>query len=253
MLRGQERMMTMGVKIESAISFMETIAKDDSHGYSQTNRWGPDYDCSSLVITAWQQAGVSVKTGGATYTGNMYGVFKKYGFQDVTNTINLPTGRGLQRGDVLLNKRHHTAMYCGNGKEVEASINELGKAVGGKTGDQTGREILIRSYRNYPWDYVLRFNESSNERKISDYIPGKIYKDDAAKNGIQYKVTASGLNMRVDGNDTPSAKIVKVLHRGDKVYWYGYYMYDKKGTKWLFVTDGASKGYCSSKYLVVIR
>ncbi len=48
-------------------------------------------------------------------------------------------------------------MYCGNGKEVEASINEKGTAHGGKPGDQTGREFLIRSYRNYPWTNVLRY------------------------------------------------------------------------------------------------
>lgn len=42
---------------------------------------------------------------------------------------------------------------------MEASINEKGKAVGGVPGDQTGREFLIRSYRNYPWTNVLLFSE----------------------------------------------------------------------------------------------
>lgn len=146
-------------KIESAIQFMEDTARDNSHGYCQTHRWGADgdYDCSALVITAWERAGVKVKSAGATYTGNMYSVFTKKGFKDVTSSVNLATGAGLRRGDVLLNVRHHTAMYCGNGKEVEASINEKGTATGGKPGDQTGREILIRSYRNYPWTNVLRY------------------------------------------------------------------------------------------------
>lgn len=49
------------------------------------------------------------------------------------------------------------AMYCGDGKEVEASINEKGTAHGGKPGDQTGKEFLIRSYRNYPWTNILRY------------------------------------------------------------------------------------------------
>ena len=52
-------------------------------------------------------------------------------------------------------------MYCGNGKEVEASINEKGTATGGKPGDQTGKEFLIRSYRNYPWTNVLRYAAES--------------------------------------------------------------------------------------------
>lgn len=144
-------------KSEKAIYQMEAWAADNSHGYDQENRWGPDYDCSSAVIYAWELAGVPVKTNGATYTGNMRGVFLRCGFEDVTASVDLSTGAGLQRGDVLLNIRHHTAMYCGNGMEAEASINENGGVTGGMTGDQTGREFLVRPYRNYPWDCVLRY------------------------------------------------------------------------------------------------
>lgn len=149
-------------KTEKAIRQMETWAKDDSHGYDQDYRWGEkgDYDCSSAVIQAWQNAGVPVKSGGATYTGDMKNVFLKNGFKDITASVNRGTGTGLKRGDVLLNEAHHVAMYCGNGKEVEASINEKGTAHGGKPGDQTGKEFLIRSYRNYPWNCVLRYREN---------------------------------------------------------------------------------------------
>ena len=142
---------------EKAISQMEAWAADNSHGYDQANRWGPDYDCSSAVISAWELAGVPVKSNGATYTGNLRGVFLRCGFEDVTGSIDLATGTGLQRGDVLLNIQHHTAMYCGSGMEVEASINENGTTTGGQPGDQTGREFLVRPYRNYPWDCVLRY------------------------------------------------------------------------------------------------
>lgn len=151
-------------KTEKAIRQMETWAKDASHGYDQDYRWGEkgDYDCSSAVIQAWQNAGVPVKSGGATYTGDMKNVFLKNGFVDVTSKVNVATGSGLLRGDVLLNEAHHVAMCCGNGKEVEASINEKGTAHGGKPGDQTGKEFLIRSYRNYPWNCVLRYKESAS-------------------------------------------------------------------------------------------
>lgn len=146
-------------KTEKAIRQMETWAKDDSHGYDQDYRWGEkgDYDCSSAVIQAWQNAGVPVKSGGATYTGDMKNVFLKNGFKDITASVNRGTGTGLKRGDVLLNEAHHVAMYCGAGKEVEASINEKGTAHGGQPGDQTGKEFLIRSYRNYPWHCILRY------------------------------------------------------------------------------------------------
>lgn len=146
-------------KPEKAAAIMEEWARDDSHGYDQAQRWGErgDYDCSAAVISAYELAGVPVKSNGATYTGNMRGVFLRCGFAEVTRDVDLSTGTGLRRGDVLLNYQHHTAMYCGNGQEVEASINELGTVTGGQPGDQTGREFLIRSYRNYPWDCVLRY------------------------------------------------------------------------------------------------
>ena len=60
-------------KTEQAISWMENTARNNAHGYDQRYRWGEkgDYDCSPAVITAWQTAGVPVKTKGATYTGNV--------------------------------------------------------------------------------------------------------------------------------------------------------------------------------------
>lgn len=155
-------------RIERATAWMETAASDNSHGYDQDRRWGPDYDCSSAVISAWEAAGVPVRQKGATYTGNMLQVFTENGFS-VVPRINFATGAGLQRGDVLLNTVHHTAMYCGNGKEVEASINEKGTAHGGKPGDQTGKEFLIRSYRNYPWEYALRYT-GINENQGGVYM-----------------------------------------------------------------------------------
>lgn len=161
----EREMITMAMtKTEKAIKQMEDWAKDDSHGYDQDYRWGEkgDYDCSSAVIQAWQNAGVPVKSGGATYTGDMKNVFLKNGFKDITASVNRGTGTGLKRGDVLLNEAHHVAMYCGNGKEVESSINEKGTAHGGKPGDQTGKEFLVRSYRNYPWNCILRYQESSS-------------------------------------------------------------------------------------------
>lgn len=144
-------------KVETAIRWAESIALDDSHGYDQNYRWGEygDYDCSALVITAYRKAGMNIN---ATYTGNMRQGFMAAGFNDVTGAVDINTGAGLKRGDILL-KDGHTAMYCGNGREVEASINEFGGIVGGAPGDQTGCEILIQPYRP-GWTCVLRYPET---------------------------------------------------------------------------------------------
>lgn len=161
--------MTRQQTIEKAVTWAIRIAQNPDHGYDQTKRWGPDYDCSSLLISAWEQAGVKVKEAGATYTGNMRSAFLRCGFEDVTAEINLKTGAGLQRGDIMLNTQHHTAMSIGSGKIVHASINEKGKATGGKAGDQTGREICVRSYYQYPkgWDRVLRYVGSGEKEEVT--------------------------------------------------------------------------------------
>lgn len=156
--------MTRQETINKAVAWATGIAEDPAHGYDQANRWSPDFDCSSFIITAWNEAGVPVKAAGASYTGNMYFSFLHCGFRDATNEVNLATGAGLQKGDVLLNKANHTEMCIGSNRVVKASINEKGSTTGGMTGDQTGREIYIGSYYNYPWDCVLRFNGAETEK-----------------------------------------------------------------------------------------
>ena len=147
--------------INAAVNWCLEIAADDSHGYDQTNRWGPDYDCSSLLIQAWENAGVPVKTNGASYTGNMVDVFKQCGFTDVTSQVNLSSGSGIIKGDIVW-KTGHTEMCSKPGSLVGAHINEFGEVTGGVTGDQTGREIYERTYYNSPWTTVLRFPSSSS-------------------------------------------------------------------------------------------
>lgn len=174
-------------KVSKAVDYMKKIAADPKHGYSQTNRNGnpdtwSDYDCSSLVISAYQAAGVPVKDKGATYTGNMYAVFLQCGFKDVTNKVNLATGSGLIAGDVLLNHVNHTAMMISTSQLAQASIDENGNISGGKVGDQTGYEIHTRSYYNYPWNVVLRYPETA--KPAEKVLDKKGYKKGQATIGV---------------------------------------------------------------------
>lgn len=148
---------------EKAVEWAVNIANDNSHGYDQGSRWSPDYDCSSLVISAYKNAGVPLN---CTYTGNMYTDMRLNGFEPVMS-VNLQTGAGLEPGDVLLNERNHTALYIGNGKIVHATGNEFGSVTGGQPGDQTGKEICVANYFNYGnggWDFVLRYMKKEDPK-----------------------------------------------------------------------------------------
>lgn len=193
--------MTMDV-IESAAAYAQNIAADDSHGYDQAGRWGPDYDCSSLVISAFRKAGVPLS---CTYTGNMRGDMLRCGFEDVTGSVDLNTGAGLERGDVLLNHVHHTALYIGGGQLVQASINEYGTVTGGQTGDQTGREICTRGYYNYPWDCVLRYTEEEQE----------------TERAAEYAAVELPVLQRGDTGEAVRAMQILLRGRGFGVGWYG--------------------------------
>lgn len=151
--------------IDKAVDFAVNVANDNSHGYDQIHRWlNPDVDCSSLVILSYENAGVPVKEAGATYTGNMKNAFVKCGFE----AIPYKKPMGLMKGDVILNEKHHTCMYIGGGKIVQASIGDKG-TIGNKGGDQTGREVLVCNFYEYSkgWDYVLRYKEQEDINTVN--------------------------------------------------------------------------------------
>lgn len=141
---------------ESATQWAINIANDKTHGYSQQSRWGPNYDCSSLVISAYKQAGVPIDTSRVNYTGNMSGLLQ-YGFKEMVKNVNLNTGSGLQKGDILWwhgsGTTGHTALYAGNGKIVHARGQSYGSSA---TGDQ-GSEIAVTPYYRGSWQHVYRY------------------------------------------------------------------------------------------------
>ena len=136
--------------IRKAVNFMINTANDDTHGYDQLHRNSPDYDCSSLVATALHEGGFNVSP--FSWTGNLEEQLRNAGFVDCTQPW-LP-------GDIHLNRLNHVNMSISNTQIVEASINEKGDVIGGETGDQTGKEIAINNYYEYPlgWDAHLRYD-----------------------------------------------------------------------------------------------
>lgn len=77
----------------------------------------------------------------------------------------------LVKGDVLLSHNKdskHAAIYIGDGKICQASINEKGTATGGLPGDQTGHEIEIKKLTRKSWDYVLRCKDRAIAEKAAN-------------------------------------------------------------------------------------
>ena len=128
------------------------IANDDSHGYSQYHRWGPDFDCSSLMYECAEYAGYPISQSDPRYTGSMIDDFTAVGYRCDSFDGNL---WDLERGDILLHSAYHTAVYIGDGQIVEASCDEYGGIEGANPGDQTGFEIHIGGVYNYPWTHIL--------------------------------------------------------------------------------------------------
>lgn len=150
-------------------------AEDDSHGYSQkppSGRWGPDYDCSSLLYQAADDAGYPVGTGSdkVRFTGTMLKDFEKAGFQ-ILPFANVGIS-DLEIGDVLLNLALHAEVYVGDGESVGATASETGGFVG-EAGDQTGREIERHPVTTFDkeWDYILRPPADDQDEEGDEEVP----------------------------------------------------------------------------------
>lgn len=113
---------------------------------------GKRHDAATLVINAFEDAGVPVRTNGAVYTGNMYAVFTKTGFEDVSGMVNRYTAEGLIRGDVLLDPSRCAYVYLGNGKAITAVRDEQLYYY-----DGIDYVTDIISYRSAIWQYALRY------------------------------------------------------------------------------------------------
>lgn len=144
------------------------IANDNRHGYnnSPSGRNGnPDYACSSFVSAAYINVGVNLGTeAGKIYTADMKSIYISHGFKDVTSKVNFKTGSGFQIGDVLVKPGAHTEIYVGNGKVAGARGNAGAlRAENGQAGDQTGGEIAVSAYYNFPWTICLRYDTSGSD------------------------------------------------------------------------------------------
>ena len=167
--------------VENAINWAIGIANDNNYGYSQVNRYGnPDYDCSSLVSTAFHNAGFNVACELNTYT--MKDAFVNAGFTWIpaSQISGFPGScANLQRGDILL-ATSHTELYIGNGKNVGAHMdyNGIPGGIGGGSTWSSGYnayrygadEIDVCNYWNDNWLGVLRYGDTYTEPPVAPVI-----------------------------------------------------------------------------------
>ena len=172
-------------KLENYVSWLEMIAKDDSHGYDQKERQGVDYDCSSFVANGLHQAGFSVAP--TSYTGNLYEQLLRNGFTLVSSVDD------RKRGDIFLTPYQHVVTCVDAKNIVHASINEKGTTTGGKKGDQTGKEICVTKFYipSYGWRYHFRltmpdeYNYASIDEIALMVIAGKFGTGNTRKKNIE--------------------------------------------------------------------
>ena len=179
-----------GTGVEAACQWACMIAEDETHGYNQGHRDGPQYDCSSLVYYAFKDAGgfselATVSGNWATTTYYMISVYTDPSVGFTWIPMSAPDPDDLYRGDILLFEGDpglgtgHTAIYLGDRQIVHASwcegsaptyINQYGQEVIDwdhvNPDDGDGSEICIASYfpywydmygNYYEWDGVLRY------------------------------------------------------------------------------------------------
>lgn len=201
-------------KIENAVAWAEKIAADDRHGYSQVHRNSPDYDCSSFVGTALANAGFPVSI--YSTTRNLADQLEKAGF--------VKCGKPWKRGDIHLAAGHHVTMSTDASHIVHASQSENG-GIDGQTGDQTGKEICVRSYYDLPYGNTVHYRYAGAADEPPKNVKEQWYKTESARRfdrriaGAYH--TNDRYNLRVGAG--MDKKVILTLPAGTSVRNYGYY------------------------------
>lgn len=137
--------------INVALRWAIDIANDDTHGYSQANRYGPDYDCSSFIAAALINGGFNVPA--TMYTGNERSALLNAGFREIS--VDAPR----RAGDIFLVHEttgemfQHTLM-CVDANRVVEAYGDYGHP---QTGDQNGKEIRIGNFYYLNWQHHFRY------------------------------------------------------------------------------------------------
>lgn len=168
-------------------------------------------DCARLIRVCVLYAGIDVPV---FYTGTEAKTLLATGqFEELTDKKYTTSSDYLLRGDILVTKTvGHTLMVLTNGSKAVAAPAVTPVTPSKPAGDPT--------------------------------IAAAMYFDKAVAG--KYQITTD-LYLRSSADPTKN-NVVYIMKQGKTAQCYGYYnIYN--GVKWLCVTYGQHKGYCSSKYL----
>lgn len=201
-------------KIEKTVAWAEQIAADDRHGYSQVHRNSPDYDCSSFVGTALANAGFPV---------SIYSTTRNLGEQ-LENAGFVKCGKPWKRGDIHLAAGHHVTMSVDANRIVHASQSENG-GIDGQTGDQTGKEICVRSYYDLPYENTVHYRYAGAVDEQPNNVMESCAKAESARS-FDRKIagayhTNDRYHLRVGAGMNKT--VILTLPTGTSVRNYGYY------------------------------
>ena len=148
-------------KVEAMLAWALEIAADDTHGYSQSRRYGPNYDCSSFVCTALMEGGFGLED--YIFPGDMVDILPEYGFVAYKKGETEP-----QRGDILVRPGVHVEI-CMGGLDCVSAHQDSDR----RSGDGNGHEIEYRragegDYAcpfcvNAEYAYILRYEGQQND------------------------------------------------------------------------------------------
>lgn len=198
--------------IDVSCTWLKAVADNNTHGYSQANRQGLDYDCSSHVLNALKQGGFNVNVNG--YTGNMADILLDIGFKKVNDNKCL-------KGDIYLTPGKHTVMAYADDRVCTAAGDK-----DGKTGDSSGKEIYCRDFYtpSYGWTYHFRYGgeqTTGSDSSIPSYKVGSVYtvvaSDLIVRKGAGKNYAAVGYNKLTSDAKSKDSDKDGALNKGARV------------------------------------
>lgn len=154
------------------------------------------------------------------WTGVMKDMFKKAGFEVLTESKYRTSDKYLLRGDILLNEKTHACINITNG----TSSGEMNSATNPTN------------------------NNTANDNAAIQKMQDALYVEKGKGKGVRYNVTTD-LYLRYGASATKYGPVM-IMKKDDVCVWYGYYNIDPDTKrKWLYVACKGKVGYASEAYL----